>query len=337
MEHRIKDRFNDNILKEAMVRYDIADGHIQLLDGFESFMFEFDQDAQPGILRIGHSLRRTPQLIQAEVDWISYLSDGGAGVAKALFSARGNLVEAVDDGQGEQFLVTAFAKAPGTQPGKAEWTPLLFERYGQSIGRMHALSKAYTPSHPDCVRYHWDDDINMNVEEFLPQEDAVIAGHFRTLLAYLKTLPRQTEGYGLIHQDAHGGNFFVDDGGQPGHIQITLFDFDDCCYGHYIYDLAMVIFYAIANRDDLAVATREFLPPFLQGYQQENQLDLAWFKEIPHFLKLREIDLYAMIHRSFGPGPYDDDPWVARYMAGRREHLLANQPFVDFDFAAIQQ
>ena len=89
-----------------MGRYGIEEGHIGLLDGFESFIYEFDWTrdgvVEPGILRIGHSLRRTPALIQAEVDWINYLAEGGAGVAKAWLSAGGNLVEAVEDGKDGQ-------------------------------------------------------------------------------------------------------------------------------------------------------------------------------------------------------------------------------------------
>lgn len=301
MEPRIKERFNDKILNAAMACYGIAEGHIHLLDGFESFMFEFDRADQPGILRIGHNLRRTPELIQAEVDWINYLAEGGAGVARALFSRRGSLVEAVDDGQGGQFLVTAFTKAPGQHSRQFEWTPAFLETYGQLIGRMHALSQRYTPPHPACVRYHWDDEANMSVAQILPGEDGHIAAQFDALLAHLRQLPRDLAGYGMIHQDAHGGNFFVD---EAGHI--TLFDFDDCCYGHYIYDLAMVIFYAIANRPDLPAATRQFLPPFLRGYRRENRLNPTWMKEIPFFLKLREIDLYATIHGSWGLGPYED-------------------------------
>ncbi len=42
----------------------------------------------------------------------------------------------------------------------------------------------------------------------------------------------------MIHQDAHTGNLFVDDD-----YTMTLFDFDDCVYGHFIYDIAMVLFY----------------------------------------------------------------------------------------------
>ena len=330
MEPRIKTRFNDPILHAAMQRYDIAEGNIRLLDGFESFLFEFERDGQPGILRLGHSLRRSPQLIQAEVDWINYLAAGGAGVARALFSASGRLVEALDDGQGGQFLATAFERARGKDADDSEWTPALFERYGELIGRIHALSRSYTPPHPDCVRYAWDEDDNVNVVQFLPAQDGDIAAHFAVLLKYLQTLPRDNASYGLIHQDAHRSNFFVDETGR-----LTLFDFDDCCYGHYIYDLAMVIFYAITNHPEPAAAVADFLPAFLQGYRRENHLDAAWFKEIPPFLKLREIDLYAVIHRSIGPGPYEGMPWIRGFMHGRRERLLENLPYVAYDFANL--
>ena len=39
-------------------------------------------------------------MIRGEVDWINYLADGGIGAASARPSASGNLVEAMDDGQG---------------------------------------------------------------------------------------------------------------------------------------------------------------------------------------------------------------------------------------------
>jgi len=330
METRIRERFNDHILQEAIARYGIASQEVTLLDGFESFIYEFTRQGQPGILRIGHSLRRTPQLIQAEVDWINYLAQGGAGVAKALLSAHGNLVEAVDDGQGGQFLATAFTKALGDTPRVADRTPAFYERYGQLLGRIHALSRHYTPPHPDCQRAPWNAETNMEVVKFLPPSDEAIANHFRALMAYLNALPITSEGFGMIHQDAHMSNLFVDEAGQ-----ITLFDFDDCCYGHYIYDLAMVIFYVITNAPDMVATLRAFLPPFLEGYHRENQLDSAWMREIPHFLKLREIDLYAVIHRSMGPGPYESR-WVQNFMTGRRERLVANLPYVEFDFGALR-
>ena len=73
MEKRIKERFNDRILHQALQAYSIADDQIQLLDGFESFIYEFNRNSESFILRIGHSLRRSENLIRGEVDWINYL------------------------------------------------------------------------------------------------------------------------------------------------------------------------------------------------------------------------------------------------------------------------
>lgn len=64
------------------------------------------------------------------------------------------------------------------------------------------------------------------------------------------------------------------------------------------------------------------------------RLDSGWLREIPHFLKLREIDLYAVIHRSFDVENLDD-PWCVGYMRGRKERIEAGVPYVDVDFASL--
>ena len=84
MEKRIKERFNGQILGRTKRRFGIADDQVQLLDGFESFIYEFERHNQSYILRIGHSFRRSGPLIQGEVDWINYLAAGGASVSKAI-------------------------------------------------------------------------------------------------------------------------------------------------------------------------------------------------------------------------------------------------------------
>ena len=161
--------------------------------------------------------------------------------------------------------------------------------------------------------------------------DTIVLQKYRELLAYLRALPRSIETYGLIHQDAHGSNFFVDDAGR-----ITLFDFDDCAYSWYANDIAIVLFYMITNRADAIEVTREFMPHFLRGYRRENHLDPIWLKEIPHFLKLREIDLYAVIHRSFDVD-HIDNAWCAKFMDGRKERIERDVPYVEFDFESLAE
>ncbi len=115
MDPKIAGRFNDTILQSAMQFYEILAGKISLLDGFESFIYEFERPDGQFILRIGHSQRRSPDLIRGEVDWINYLAAAGVTVAKAILSKNGNLVERIEDGQGDEFLCTAFVRAPGAE------------------------------------------------------------------------------------------------------------------------------------------------------------------------------------------------------------------------------
>src|SRR3954447_17089953 len=133
MDGQISARYNDSILEEAMRRYGIAKDQIKPLDAFESFIYEFERGGIDYILRIGHTFRKSEAMIRGEVDWINYLAAGGVSAAKAILSETGQLVETVDDGQGGQFLVTAFEHAPG-QPPCELWTPTLYETYGRLLG-----------------------------------------------------------------------------------------------------------------------------------------------------------------------------------------------------------
>ena len=329
MEERIRERYGDRILTQAMYRYAIAPESIALLDGFESYMYEFSRDDGDYILRVGHSLRRSENLILGEVDWINYLVRGGTPAAGAILSESGSLVEPIADGQGGQFLACAFEKAKGKPPWEVGWNDQRWQSYGQMIGRMHALTKEYQPASPEWVRPQWDDPLMLDIENNVPPEQQVVLERFRALIAQLKSLPRGHQSFGLIHFDAHEGNMFMDETGN-----LTLFDFDDCLYGWFIYDIAIVLFYKAMGANANPEFINAFMGQFLRGYRQENSLDPAWLVQIPHFLKLREVDLYGVIHRSFDVENLDD-PWCLRYMDGRRERIEEGIPYLDCDWESL--
>jgi Ser/Thr protein kinase RdoA (MazF antagonist) len=329
LEPRIKERYSESIKNEAMKRYGIGNGQIQLLDGFESYMYEFARDGKEFILRIGHSMRRNVNLIHGEVEWINYLAKGGASVSRAIVSDNDKLVERIGDQRGGHFLATAFVRAAGNPPSGEQWNSDLFERYGRLIGRIHALSKTFRPSKTEWKRPEWDDPEMLEIESWLPPSESSVYGKYHDLYAYLSTLPRTGDAYGLIHQDAHAGNFFVDMSGQ-----ITLFDFDDCCYSWYMNDIAIVLFYAAFGEEDPVSFTLSFMEQFIHGYVSENEIDKEWLRLIPYFLKLREIDLYAVIHRSFDVDNIEDG-WVASFMKNRKAKILSEIPFIDYDFSEL--
>lgn len=328
MEHEISRRFNDHILDQTKQRFGINSNSINALDGFESFIYEYEKDGAEYILRIGHSRRRSPNLIHAEVDWINYLANGGAGVAKAILSQNGELVEAIGDGEDGQFLATAFVKAQGDNPHTMGlWDETLFVQYGRLLGRIHKLSKDYQPSNPNWKRLTWNDAQALTVLEQLPEEkETAVRKQYNNLMSHLNQLPMDEDSYGMIHQDAHAGNFFVDE-----NYNITLFDFDDAVFGHFIYDIAMVMFYAITNHPTPEEQLATLWPRFMQGYKKENELDPSWYAEILPYMKLREIDLYAVLIDTFGYGE-SGHPWIDTFMNGRQDKIAQEKPYVNFEF-----
>jgi Ser/Thr protein kinase RdoA (MazF antagonist) len=235
----------------------------------------------------------------------------------------------VDDGHGAQFVATAFHKAPGVPPWDFGWSPELYVTYGKALGRMHALTTAYTPTDAQGFRPAWDHPTILDVEANLTRHDPIALEKFQALEERCRRLPQTRDVFGLIHFDAHAANFLVDTVDR-----ITFFDFDDCNYNWLAYDLAIVIFYMVMWEQDKPAFTRYFLDHFLSGYRQEFRLDPSWLETIPMFLKMREIDLYGVVYRDFDPQELAN-PWIRGFMDGRKERIHADLPYVEMDFSEL--
>ncbi len=331
LEKRITDRFSEGILRESSERYGVRSDQLEKLGGFESYIFKYSLNNAGYILRIAHSLRRSEKLIKAEVDWIRFLASNGVSVADGVLSVNGNLVESVDDGHGGHFLATAFREVKGKPPGVFGWTDELFTDYGALMGQMHRLAKLYTPSHPHIERPLWNSsEMNDDVLINLPVDQPVTRKRYEEIITHLEFLPTSRDSFGLIHFDAHGGNMLVEESGR-----INLFDFDDCNMNWFINDLAVVLFYMVTNAKDPEGLCARFLPPFLTGYSRENDLASEWLTEIPIFLRMREIDLYAVIHRSFDVTKLDG--WCKQFMDGRRGKIESAEPYLNMDFSSFAE
>jgi len=334
MEPFIRNLFTDDMLKAALGKYAIHPQDAVILDGFESFIYQVRRTDTEFILRIGHDSRRTANLVQGESEFLNHLAEGGLSVPQVLPSSNQNLVEVIPSRDGSNFLTTLFEKAPGKPPRKEQWNSSLHIAMGVFMGKLHHLSKAFKPSQPKFSRYNLEYDsqqMAVQSKKYLPKTDSSVLSAYLTTFNGIQQLPKDSSAYGLCHTDFHRGNFFVTDAGR-----ITLFDFDDCHYAWFIYDVAMALFYAISHDcttpDKLAEA-KAFLTNFWQGYQREHSLDPTWLEQIPLFLRLREIDLYTLIHRSMDLSNLD--PWCASFMDRRRGKILNNVPFCDIDYTNI--
>ena len=321
MDKHSHELFSPHILAEALNRFDCLPEPAVPLDGFENFIYEIQTANGPRILRIAHSLHQTADKIEGELDWVNYLADHQVGVARALPSKQGKWVEVIPAAEGTHFSAVTFEKAPGAPPSRADWTSGLPVTLGKLLGRINHLAQTYIVPQQRIKRAEMLNELEGFAAKYLPASEKIAIQKYDEVLTYLRTLPTTADVYGLVHQDAHGGNFFVADG------RITLFDFDDCLYSWYAHDIAMALFYVLplhctAQDTDFG---KQFLADFLSGYAQENTINYEALTQIPYFLKLREIDLYAAIHRSLDLN--DLDPWCANFMRDRKYNIENDIPY----------
>jgi len=338
MDREIKRRFDNRIKQRFLQQYGVDPESCRPLDGFESFIFECDtgtgSNRRSIILRIGHSGRRNANLVRGEIDFINYLCDHGIPAARALPSPSGSLLETHADGHGEVFIGVAFRKIIGTEPWNAGWDDARYEQYGRLLGRMHALTKNYRVPDPAWKRPEWDDSVMHEVEENLDADNRFAVDRYRACCEQASGFSRDVDAYGLVHFDAHSGNMLVDASGR-----IHLFDFDDAHYTWFANDIAIVLFYMLGGQKDPVAFTDHFMTCFLEGYTRENRLDPRWLETIPMFLKMRQIDLYALLHRSNDVDNLDptdgNDTWCLDFLNRNRPRIMNDVPVVDYDFRRL--
>jgi Ser/Thr protein kinase RdoA (MazF antagonist) len=301
MEKLVADLLRPDHLCQAAALWGAPESEPALIGAVENFVYDFPCRGRDLILRLTHSSHRTPELVRGELDWIHSLHENGASVCRPIPSAQGALVEVIPAGD-TCFIATVLERAQGERARAANpeiWNAELFRNWGRTIGRMHALTKRYTVPDPAIKRPEWhEEELIVNAGRYLPPSEAEALCAIEECVAWLSALPRDGESYGLIHTDVHQGNFHVHEG------EITVFDFDDCTYHWFAFDVAIPLYYSVLwlprdggdRREEFA---RELMPPLMAGYREENPLDAFWMRQIPGFLRFRDLQLYIFCFKKF--------------------------------------
>ena len=327
MEKNILNLFNEHILQQAALRFQVNLDSLSLISDMENFVYKGESGKTPIILRITHASHRTAALLMGEFDWIGYLCANGVSVPHPIPSVNRKMIEAIEADQ-SQFLVTAFEKMEGkTIIDAGECTPELYRKWGRVLGRMHALAQHYEPREAACKRAEWfDNDLVRNVDQYVPGQVNFLE-KYRRLTSHLQTLPKNRAAYGLIHSDFTDVNFFVRD------HEIMVFDFDDCEYHWFVYDIAVILFDTLPwlphHEMDKEGFARYFWAHFMDGYAQENTLEEYWLNQLACFLKLREMFLYAVFHKKWDLNHLQERP--AKTLHEFKHNIENDVPYLDDD------
>jgi Ser/Thr protein kinase RdoA (MazF antagonist) len=317
--------FTGEVRSAIFKHFKLVLGDWQDLGGFESFVFA--HTAAKRIFRVTHISHRSLVYVQAELEFISFLKSNGAAVCEPIPLTQGQLVEQVGE-----FICCQFVMVQGQLVTQSDWQSPLFESWGKSIGQFHQLASQYQPTAEK--RFDWRADANLDFRSRIPTAETKILEFADVHLKSLQDLPTNREVYGLIHSDAHAGNFFIHNS------RLTFFDFDDCCYQWFVFDVATVLFGAVLRPwvgDSSEAREREaitFLSAFLKGYSQAFNVPDFMSEQMSLFLKLRELSLYAVIHSHLDINNLEED-FPIKVMKGRQARLEADLPFLEIDFTSL--
>ena len=283
-------------------------------------LFGFRQNGRDCFLRFNHASERTPELVQAELDYLIHLHAAGLRVAQPLPSLAGNLIESVDTALG-MFHAVVFERVLGEALEIATLTPALFAKWGRALGELHQAATNYHR----IGRLTWRDQLEA-LEDGLPEQETAARQAAKLLHRQLAALPINTDrvkdNFGLIHFDFELDNLLWD--GE----RFGLIDFDDCAWHWYAADIAFAL-RDIFDDDPAQVNLQQrSVLAFVGGYRQTKALRQEELHQMPLFLRLHNLIMFAKLLRAMDAGDAEDDPtWlsdlrhklqnkVVRYRAG---------------------
>ena len=298
------------ILEQAIKLFSLEDYDCCEVEGHEggrNRIFICSKDGKKKfVLRISATGDRTENDYLAETEFVRFLAKNEAPVADVIPSANGKLVEVLDaDGTGADdagtspVFISLFEYAKGMLLADnayryREGAPLseYFFNTGKALGKIHALSKNFEPV-ADHRRPDYFDKYNMEyLGRLIPDKYSELKSAIAACLETFLALPTDTQSYGLVHFDFSDGNYHIDmDTGA-----ITVFDFDNCLYCWYMFDLANLWLHnegwtrQETDPKKRFVIMQQCFDLQLQGYKTETELPDELQEKLPLFIDMVLIE-----------------------------------------------
>ncbi|WP_179136157.1 phosphotransferase enzyme family protein [Paenibacillus sp. 32352] len=261
--------------------------------GGRNVVYRCEKEGADGkIIRITYLNDRSRGELLGEVEYIRYLFEHGGSVSSVVSSRKGNLLEEISHNN-HTFFVCLFEKAKGKRLVEnhyryREGVPITEYYYncGKVLGKLHQLSKSYAPVHR---RYSFFDKYNVEyIDKLIPGSLSLLKEKLAELLKTLEGLDRSPESFGMIHFDYNDGNYTID----FATGQITVYDFDNACYGWYMYDLAdlwrsgMGWIRSEPDADKRKKFMDDYFKTALEGYRSETQIENSMLDQLPLFIQV---------------------------------------------------
>jgi Ser/Thr protein kinase RdoA (MazF antagonist) len=215
----------------------------------------------------------SPDYIRSELEWLSALCEAGIDVPRPFMNVDGDWLTTVDMGYDvpSQRNCTLLSWVEGRFLEKG-LRPKHFKALGEVTGKLQEQSMLWKRP-KGFKRPHWDWEglFGDGFDYGFAAKDAREAIPKKHQQSFYDVLERVEEAsqqlgkgkkvYGLIHADLGNTVFCVG--------QARPFDFDDCGFGYWIFDLGVVLAHYILDSESTSPKMRDAL---IEGYQDTSIL-----------------------------------------------------------------
>lgn len=234
--------------------------------GSRNVTYVFANSIKPAVIRISPAAIKPLKTVYSEMMFIDYLREHMHTVCNPL-PFNNQLINTIKVGDDEYYVVVS-RKANGASPKGTDFNDeRVFEMYGEKLGRMHAASgkaqeEGFKFQRPNWLQAPGFDFSMVKQITNIPEDVMNIMIKIRDQVAALPQLPAT---FGMIHGDMSPINSFMD------WDDVWFFDFDDCCYHYYMYDICCFL---IQSQQAAVACGAKFNPvaAFIKGYERSNHL-----------------------------------------------------------------
>ncbi len=290
----------DKYLENSKSLYDLNEYEFNKApdhDGGRNLVYVCSKNGEPEyVLRLSVLGDRRAQDYLAEAEFVHYLKEVGAPVVDVIPSLNGNLVETFSLDKQEYFVMLfSFAKGMLISDNGYRYrqgAPLeeYFYNTGKALGTIHRLSKEYKPVNK---RAEYFDKYNREyIDALIPDEYEELKRAIKERIEIFGKLPVNAEVYGLIHFDFSDGNYHID----MNTGDITVFDFDNCMYCWYMFDLANLWIHGTGwyqnepNPEKRMEYMKGYFDTVLAGYRSETYLPDEMLSKLQLFIDMVLIE-----------------------------------------------
>lgn len=282
----------------ALEHYALETPRLRLLSAKEHAIFRVNARAPGQAVMERFALRlylpaayHEPSVI-TELEWLTALvRDAGLVVPEPIPTRTGEMLVLVDESDTDTRRPAALFRWVEGRRHKASLSRQDLAAVGRFTGRLHEHATHFMPSVGRAgQRWDWDrvfgpgspvapdsDDPRLTLEQRELFRD--MAARLRQAMRELGTDPQV---WGLIHADLHSSNYLFHDG------DVHAIDFEDCGWGYYLYDLAVILDEIYAVFPLRALELRQGL---LNGYRQIRTLPADHESLLDLFVAMRLAEL----------------------------------------------